>query len=123
MAWGDYFPLYNVDDPKAIPYAYYEGEGNYVAIGRKEKETYTCWYVGIPPIDASWWRHLLADSGANSYTVDGVVYAGGGLLVFHTKTGGEQKIRLKNGKEVLVKMPVGAGTLTLNGETGEVILE
>ncbi len=123
VAWGDYFPLYHVDDSKAIPYAYYEVEGNYVAIGRKEKETYTSWYLGIPPIDARWWRQLLADSGAHIYTDDGVVYAGGGLLVFHTKTGGEQKIKLKNGKEVLVKMPVGAGTVALDAQTGEVVLE
>lgn len=54
---------------------------------------------------------------------ENVVYAGGGLLVFHSKTGGDQKIKLKNGKEVLLKMPVGAGTVALDAETGKVVLE
>ena len=121
-AWGKLSPLWAVSDPAAMVIANYEHDGRPV-FAKKKSASHTSWFLGIPPIDAGWWRYLLADSGVNFYTEDGVVYAGGGLLVFHTKTGGEQKIRLKNGKEVLVKMPMGAGTVALDAATGEVVLE
>ncbi len=121
-AWGKLSSLWAVSDSAVTVIANYEHDGRPV-IAKKKSETHSAWFLGLPPIDARWWRYLLADSGAHSYSDEGVVYAGGGLLVFHTKTGGEQKIRLKNGKEVLVKMPVGAGTLALDAETGKVVLE
>lgn len=121
-AWGKLSPLWAANDPEATVIARYEQDGQPVFAMKKGRE-HTTWFLGIPPIDAKWWRYLLAESGAHFYTENGVVYAGDGLLVFHTKAGGEQKIRLKNGKEVLVKMPVGAGTLTLDAGTGKVVLE
>jgi hypothetical protein len=104
--------LWSVSDPSATTIANYEHDGSTV-FAKKKIVGHTAWFLGIPPIDANWWRCLLAESGVHFYTEDGVVYAGGGLLVFHTKTGGDQKIRLKNGKEVLVEMPVGAGTVVV----------
>jgi Beta-galactosidase len=111
-AWGKLSPLWSVSDPSATTIASYEHDGSTV-FAKKKIVGHTAWFLGIPPIDANWWRCLLAESGVHFYTEDGVVYAGGGLLVFHTKTGGDQKIRLKNGKEVLVEMPVGAGTVVV----------
>ncbi len=121
-AWGKLSPLWAVSDPAATVIAHYEHDGRPV-FAKKKTSSHNSWFLGIPAMDAKWWHYLLAESGAHFYTTEGVVYAGGGLLVFHTKTGGKQIIKLKNGKEILVKMPVGAGTLTLEAETGRVVLE
>ncbi|MBI5916799.1 MAG: hypothetical protein HY842_15600 [Bacteroidetes bacterium] len=121
-AWGILDPLFSVKDAAAQPLATFAHDRRLVAFAKKKMEDYTAIYLALPPIDAAWWRHLLHDAGVHIFTEDeGVVYAGGGLLVFHTKTGGQKRLVLKNGKEVLLQMPEGAGTVVLDSQSGEVL--
>lgn len=122
-AWGPLDPAFSVKKkPGVVPLAVFEHDSLRVAFARMEMAGHTAWYLAWPPVDARWWQRLLDEAGAHRYTCgEGVVYAGSGLLVFHSKTGGEQKLVLKNGKEVVVHMPPGAGTAILDAETGTVL--
>lgn len=122
-AWGKLNPLWAASDTTATVFAHYGHDTSLAVIAKKERYGFTSWFIGLPPTDAEWWRYVVLKSGANHYSYDGVVYAGAGILVFHTKKGGQQYITLKNKKRVCVKMPIGAGTVALDAETGRVVLE
>ncbi|MBK9014632.1 MAG: beta-galactosidase [Saprospiraceae bacterium] len=131
-AWGVLNPLFGVRNKIPASFALdYEHAFELQAFTFKKEVGHTSWFVGIPLTKASWWHFFfLGRHNADahfyfdfSFHEGSVIYAGGGLLVFHTKAGGEHKINLKNGKGTVVKMPMGAGTVALDAETGRVVLE
>jgi len=90
------------------------------AVVRKVLDSHTAWYVALPNTGPEPLKYILRNSGAHVYTTQGdIVYAGGGILVLHTKEGGKHDLRLRNGTILSFTLPEGSSTLVLDSETGE----
>lgn len=122
-AWKALDPLFAIRDPGAEIIACYVHDASAGAFGKKEFPDYTAWYLSIPPVGALWWRYFFQQAGVRIYTTEGVVYAGNGLLVLHTKTGGQQQLLLKNGKTQELELPDGPATVVLDAKTGMQLLK
>lgn len=107
--WGSRSPLFAVDDPTAQSMAWFDQDGlTALAYKPDPKGAGGDWFLSVPVISAPVWRELLRRTGAHLYTSEAghVVYAGNGLLVFHTKKEGKYIITMRNWEEV----EVGKGT-------------
>jgi len=59
-----------------------------------------------PPVTTAQWREICRAAGAHvCIEADDIIHAGAGLLLVHTKDGGEKTIRLRSGKTVRSMMP------------------
>jgi len=115
-------PLFAVTDPACEPFGYYSGTRT-IAVARKTFPHHTSWYIALPNTAMEPLTHILRDSGAHVYSSAGdIIYAGGGLLVVHTREGGTHRITLKNGSLVTFELPEGASTLILDSDSGELLL-
>jgi len=118
-------PLFVAKDPKAIPYGYFR-DTQTPAIVKKSAATHTNWYSSLPITDAVTFRRILEEAGVHLYTTQtgDVVYAGNGLLVYHTKRGGRHELKLKNGKTIIEDLPsTHAVTLVYDATTGVKLLQ
>ena len=110
--WGSTSPLFAVDDPAAQSLAWFDQDG-VTALAYKPdlKGAGGDWFLSVPVISTPVWRELLRRAGAHLYTSEAghVVYAGNGLLVFHTNKEGKHVITVRNREEVTV----GKGTTVL----------
>jgi hypothetical protein len=115
-------PLFAVTDPDAeVLGRYVEGGG--AAIARKKFADHVAWYVALPSKVPEPYRTILQSSGAHVYARQGEsVYAGGGIVVVHTGSGGPREVLLRNGKRLAFDLPAGPQTLVLDSETGEALL-
>lgn len=110
--WGHSSPLFAVDDPKTQSLAWFDNDGHSAMAYKPDpKGAGGDWFLSVPVISAPVWREMLRRAGAHLYTPGSgyVVYAGNGLLVFHTKKDGKHLITMRNGEEV----EVGKGTTVL----------
>ncbi len=120
--WGFVYPLFSVLT-RWQDYSWFELEGERPsAFGCRQEENYTSCFASVPPIEPRLWRAILIRT-AHFFTSKDVIYAGGGLLVLHTKTGGRRKVYLKNGKVVELDLPPGAATVAMDAETGALIFD
>ncbi len=63
-------------------------------------------FSASPIVSADRWREILKAGGAHVYVDTGdIIHAGGGLLLLHTKAGGEIALRLRGGKTLQLKLP------------------
>lgn len=68
------------------------------------------------------WREVFRKAGVHLYTdTDDVIHAGGGLLLVHTKSGGDRSIALRSGRRIEIKLPA-KHSLLLDATTGEPLL-
>jgi hypothetical protein len=81
------------------------------------------WFASAPPLPWAEWRRIFQAAGAHLY-VDGgeVIHAGGGLLLIHTKDGGQRRVAFRSGKAFAVTLPPKASWL-FDLETGERLLD
>lgn len=114
-------PVFAVDDPQAEPIAHYAHSSD-VAIARKQHEGWTSWYCGMPLADADALNAIFRQAGAHIYCDSrDTLLVGAGLLLLHTKHGGNRTIRLSNDREVTCCVPPASSTF-FDLETGETIL-
>lgn len=114
-------PAFYVDDHGA------ESLGCYVHTDRtafavKHFNDFTSWYIAMPFDDVRLMQYIFQKAGVHFYNKSGndIFYAGNGLLVIHTKIGGQQTIFLKNGRMVNINLSP-LSTTILDSETGKIL--
>ena len=119
---GAVSPLFAVDDPAAEVFGQYRASGH-GAVARKVFHDHQAWYIAVPHTGEEPLRSILRSSGAHVYCQKGeIVYAGDGLLLIHTKSGGKHQITLRSGQIVTFDLPPGVHTLVLDPATGQPLL-
>ena len=112
-------PLFTVTDSSVEVFGRFKNTER-PAVVRKVLDSHTAWYVALPNTGPEPLKYILRNSSAHVYTTQGdIVYAGGGILVLHTKEGGKHDLRLRNGTILSFTLPEGSSTLVLDSETGE----
>jgi hypothetical protein len=95
------------------------------ALVKKSFDDHTSWHASFPVTDAATMRYIFKEAGAHLYTENtgDVIYAGNGLVVYHTKRGGEHKLTFKNGETVVLSLPdTHATTHLFDARTGEKLM-
>lgn len=99
-----------------------KGDGQVIA-ARKNFKDFTSVYSTLPIHEPGFFRELFRKAGCHIYNnADDFTYVNSGLLMIHTKEGGERAINLKNGKIIKLSMPP-YSTWLLDAETGEIYLK
>lgn len=80
------------------------------------------WFASAPPLPWAEWRRIFTAAGAHLY-VDGgdIVHAGGGIVLIHSKDGGQRTIRMRSGRGGPMTLPP-KSSLLFDAETGEHLL-
>ncbi len=121
LGTGPITPLFAVTDPDAEILGRFAKTGE-PAVARKLFSNFTSWFVTLPAKGIEPLREILRRSGAHVYSEQGdIVYAGGGILAVHTKTGGRHAVVLRNGNSLSFDLPEGGATLVLDSSTGELL--
>lgn len=118
-------PMFIAQDSEATILARFNHDRS-PALVKKSFDDHTSWYASFPVTDAATMRHIFAQAGAHLYTetVGDVVYAGNGMVLFHTKRGGEHVITLKNGDKIVLNLPeTHATTHLFDAKTGSKVVE
>lgn len=96
--------------------------GKVIAASRNFKN-YTSVFSTLPIHEISYFRDIFRKAGCHIYSeADDFTYSNSGLLMIHTKDGGERKIQLKNGKSLNLNIPP-YSTCLLDAESGEIYLK
>jgi hypothetical protein len=117
-------PMFIPQDPSASIYARFSHDRS-PALVKKSFDNHTSWYASFPVTDAATMRQIFKEAGAHLYTetTGDVIYAGNGLVLYHTKRGGEHKITFKNGQTVVLNLPeTHATTHLFDARTGSLLL-
>ena len=79
----------------------------------------TVWFATVPPREPGAWRELFRAAGAHIY-MDGdtVVHAGGGVVLVHSKEGGQRRLELRGGRGIDLVLPPKSSWL-FDASTGE----
>jgi hypothetical protein len=116
-------PLIQVCDPDFEVLGTYQHSGR-PAFGCKNLDSYTAWYIGVPPTAPELFRCIYRRAGVHLYTEEkDVVYAGSGIVALHTRDGGDKTIALRNGKIVRLALPAGPATVAVDAESGQLLLD
>jgi len=119
--WNNEPPVYTITDSKATVIARYRKDGH-AAIAWKSLDNWNSVFCSLPLQNPVIMRMLFKKAGCHVYNESGdVIHVGGGLLVVHTKTGGERNIALRNGKKIHISLRPNS-TVIFDNETGEVLL-
>jgi len=80
------------------------------------------WFAADPPIQMTDWRKIFQAAGAHLY-IDGgeIIHAGGGVVLVHTKGGGQRRLAFRNGKTLELTLPPKSSWL-FDAATGERLL-
>ncbi len=80
------------------------------------------WFATAPPLSFPQWREIFQAAGAHPY-VDGgeIIHAGAGLVLIHTKDGGNRRVTFRGGMAHDLKLPPKASWL-FDSTTGERLL-
>ena len=91
--------------------------------GYKKNGNATDWFIGLPPMTNQLLKKIFVACGCHIYNEnDDSTLCGAGLIVVHTKDGGQRTITLKNGKQIKLNLEP-SHTVVLDAETGAVVLE
>jgi hypothetical protein len=118
---GPLAPLVAIKDAAAQPLARLTtGEP---VIARKPMKDFTSVFCALPLNGTEGFREIFRQAGCHVYNEQNdFTYAHSGLLLLHTKDGGNRALRLRNGQTVNLSLKKGT-TLLLDGQTGKVLLE
>ncbi len=106
-------PMLSVDDTEAQPVAFYDKSGE-CAAARKDK----VWYFAVPVVSKAVAEKIIDISGAHRYIKsDDFLFAGNGMVVVNTFSGGEKTLILKNGTRINCTLPPLA-TAVFDAKTG-----
>jgi len=119
---GAVHPMVTISDQKSEVLARLKNGGQTVA-ARKSFKDYTSIYSSLPIHETDFFRELFRKAGCHIYSESNdFTYANSGLLMIHTKDGGERKINLKNGKSLNLSITP-YSTWLLDAESGEIYLK
>jgi hypothetical protein len=94
----------------------------HAGLARKRLAGHTAWFSSVPLRDPSLLRYLLREAGVHVYNDQGdVVYAGNGMLLVHSASGGPRTLTLRNGQRIEAQLPT-ACTWVFDSETGEKLM-
>jgi len=114
-------PMLVITDPQAQEFGLLKNSQKDIA-AKKMFKNYTSIYSTLPLHGIAVYRKLLQDAGCHVYNNSGeFLYANSGLILLHTKDGGERTIHLKNGKDIQIELPP-KSTWLLDASTGEIII-
>ncbi|HVY73465.1 MAG TPA: hypothetical protein VG890_01465, partial [Puia sp.] len=117
----DIRPLAYIDDPKAEALGADKRTGG-IMVAKRSYPDHTVWYNSYLFRQPAVFRKIFQESGAHIYgDQDDVFYESSGLLMVHTKSGGEKTIYLRNGKSIRLQLAPET-TRYLDAETGELLL-
>lgn len=115
-------PMVTIDDQKSEVLSRLKNGGQTVA-AKKSFKDYTSVYSSLPIHETDFFRELFREAGCHIYSeANDFTYSSSGLLMIHTKDGGERKIQLKNGKSLNLNIPP-YSTWLLDAESGEIHLK
>jgi hypothetical protein len=96
---------------------------NQTIVARKTFKNYVSVYSSLPLHNTDFFRKLLKDAGCHVYNENNdYTYANSGLIMIHTKEGGQRSILLRNGKEISLNI-LPFSTLLIDAESGNVLLK
>lgn len=96
--------------------------GGQIVAARNKLKDHTSVYSTLPIHETGFFREIFRNAGCHIYNeANDFTYAKSGLLMIHTKDGGEIKISLKNGKLLQLEIPP-YSTWLLDAETGDLLL-
>ena len=96
---------------------------NQVVIAQKKMPNYTSIFCALPLNGTDGFREIFRQAGCHIYNEQNdFTYANSGLLLLHTKEGGERTLHLKNGQSVKISLQK-ASTLLFDATTGKVLLQ
>ncbi len=114
-------PLFAVNDESAKVVGYYQGT-SLAALACKTLPDCTVWYCGLMLRNPDLIREILRSAGAHIYNdANDVTFAGGGLLVVHTKDGGHRRLMPLSGRPIDLDLQP-CSTTYLDVETGRKLL-
>jgi beta-galactosidase len=114
-------PLFAAHDAGATVLGKLEGS-EHAGLVRKRLSGHTAWFSSVPLRDPNLLRYLLREAGVHIYDDQGdVVYAGSGLLIVHSASGGPRTLELRNGRRIETRLPA-ACTWVFDSETGEKLM-
>lgn len=114
-------PMLVIADPAAEILARL-AKGDEVVLARKVFSNYTSVYSTLPLHGTDLFRKLFSESGCHIYnTSNDFTYANNGLILLHTKDGGQRTLRLLNGQILEFQIPA-YSTWLFDAQTGRRIL-
>jgi len=114
-------PLFAAQDVDATVLGKLQGS-EHAGLARKRLAGHTAWFSSVPLRDPNLLRYLLREAGAHIYNDQSdVVYAGSGLLIVHSASGGPRALALRNGRRIEITLPA-ACTWVFDSETGEKLM-
>ncbi|MEI6107508.1 MAG: hypothetical protein WCR49_10900 [Opitutae bacterium] len=92
-------------------------------VARKVSGDATHVFSTLPLHDTAFFRALFRRAGCHVYNdTNDFTYANSGLLMVHTRTGGQRTLHLRNGKDISLELPP-FSTWLLDANSGEVLLK
>jgi hypothetical protein len=114
-------PLFAARDVDATVLGKLEGS-EHAGLVRKPLAGHTAWFSSVPLREPNLLRYLLREAGVHIYNDQSdVVYAGSGLLIVHSASGGPRTLTLRNGRRIEITLPA-ASTWVFDSETGEKLM-
>jgi hypothetical protein len=114
--------MVTITDQKSEVLARLKNGGQTIA-ARKSFKDYTSVYSSLPIHETDFFRELFRKAGCFIYSeANDFTYVNSGLLMIHTKDGGERKIQLKNGMTLNLSIPP-YSTWLIDAESGEIYLK
>ena len=115
-------PVYAVTDPAAESAGFFIGTNAVSAARKRDTDGNSEWFFAAAPSRPDILREVFRSAGAHIYNENcEPVVAGSGLVMLHTKDGGERKLLLRNGKQAVADLPPFT-TWLVDAETGETVL-
>ncbi|MGO8792935.1 MAG: beta-galactosidase [Terriglobia bacterium] len=114
-------PLFAAEDADAKTLGKLQGS-EHAGLVRKQLAGHTAWFSSVPLRDPNLLRYLLREAGAHIYDDQSdVLYAGSGMVIVHSASGGPRTILLHNGRRIEAQLPA-ACTWVFDSETGEKLM-
>ncbi|MGD0128739.1 MAG: hypothetical protein ABSF46_25580 [Terriglobia bacterium] len=118
---GSIEPLFAARDADATVLGKLQGS-EHAGLARKQLAGHTAWFSSVPLRDPNLLRYLLKEAGVHIYDDQGdVVYAGSGMLIVHSVSGGPRTLSLRNGRRIETRLQA-ACTWVFDSETGEKLM-
>jgi hypothetical protein len=115
-------PFAYISDPKATTIGV-DKSTREVIVARKQFKDHTAYLTTYVVKQPQVFRSIFRESGAHIYgDGDDVFHEGSGILMVHSKAGGEKPIALRNGKSVQLTM-LPESTVYLDAATGAILLK
>lgn len=98
-------------------------ENNLPGLVSKQMSNYTSWFCSLPLSSEKFMNYIFTNAGCHIYSNNfDVIHSGNGLLVLHTKAGGEKKITLLNGKHLTLNVKPNS-TIYIQSTTGQELIK